>query len=60
KDTPVTIENEKPEKPKLTMPSLFSEEELVLEEILSVNPDDMTPFQALQAIAKWKSRLMPV
>ena len=60
KDTPVTIENEKTEKPKLTMPSLFSEEELVLEEILSVNPDDMTPFQALQAIAKWKSRLMPV
>lgn len=60
KDTPVTIENEKPEKPKLTMPSLFSEEELVLEEILSINPDDMTPFQALQAIAKWKSRLMPV
>lgn len=60
KDTPVTIENEKPEKPKLTMPSLFSEEELVLEEILSVNPDDITPFQALQAIAKWKSRLMPV
>ena len=60
KDTPITIENVKTEKPKLTLPSLFSEEELVLEEILSVNPDDMTPLQALQVISKWKSRLMPV
>lgn len=64
KDTPVTIDNppaeEKFQKQELVMPSLFSEEELVLDEILSSNPDEMTPMQALQAISRWKSKLMPL
>ena len=64
KDTPVTIDNPPPEekfqKQELVMPSLFSEEELVLDEILSANPDEMTPMQALQAISRWKSKLMPL
>ncbi len=38
-------------------PSLFSDEELVLNEILSVNPDEMTPIDALQKIARWKRNL---
>lgn len=40
-------------------PQLFSEEELVLEEILSVEPDSITPLDALKLIARWKSKLYP-
>lgn len=36
---------------------LFSEEELVINEILSADADNMTPMEALQAIARWKSSL---
>ena len=41
----------------LTMPGLFSDEELVLDEILSSDPDDMTPRQALDLVARWKKQL---
>ncbi|AIN93571.1 DNA mismatch repair protein MutS [Treponema putidum] len=37
--------------------SLFPEEELILNEILSTNPDETAPIKALQLIASWKSRL---
>lgn len=40
-------------------PGLFSEEELVLEEILSLDTDAITPLEALQRIARWKQRLYP-
>ena len=43
--------------PSLTAPGLFSDEELVLDEILSAEPDDMTPLQALQLVARWKKAL---
>ena len=43
----------------VSYPSLFSEEEMVLDEILSINPDDMTPMQALQSITRWKNQLLP-
>ena len=60
KTGPVFVEKTQLEKDvKLNLPALFSEEEMVLDEILSSNPDDMTPMQALQAISRWKSRLMP-
>ena len=36
---------------------LFSEEELVINEILSADADNMTPMAALQAIARWKTSL---
>lgn len=36
---------------------LFSDEELILDEILSLEPDEMTPLQALQAVARWKKAL---
>ena len=35
----------------------FSDEELVLDEILSCDPDDMTPRQALDLVARWKKSL---
>ncbi|WP_428769052.1 DNA mismatch repair protein MutS [Treponema sp. HNW] len=38
-------------------PGLFSEEELVLDEILSAEPDSLTPLEALQLLARWKKRL---
>ena len=37
--------------------SLFSEEELVLDEILSCDIDNMTPMVALQNILRWKKTL---
>ena len=37
---------------------LFSEEELVINEILSLSPDEMTPLEALQRLALWRKRLM--
>lgn len=40
-----------------TAPGLFSDEELVLDEILSSDIENMTPIQALQLIARWKSSL---
>ncbi len=36
---------------------LFSEEELIINDILSRHPDAMTPLEALQAIDKWKKAL---
>ena len=38
-------------------PGLFSDEEIILDEILSADPDNMTPFAALQAISRWKKAL---
>ena len=37
--------------------ALFSEEEMVLDEILSCRPDEMTPIAALQAVMRWQQRL---
>ena len=47
-----------PEKKK-TSPekNLFSDEEMVINEILSTNADEITPLQALQMIARWKKTL---
>ena len=38
-------------------PGLFSDEELVLDEILSVNPDEMSPIEALLCVSRWKKAL---
>ena len=37
--------------------ALFSDEEMILEEILSMNLDSTTPMQALQSVARWKATL---
>ena len=42
---------------KTNAPGLFSEEELVLEEILSVNIDELTPLEALKNLARWQKQL---
>lgn len=39
--------------------ALFSDEELVLNDILSTNPDEITPIEALQKISMWKKTLNP-
>lgn len=36
---------------------LFSEEEMVINEILSVDADNMTPMEALQTLSRWKKSL---
>lgn len=36
---------------------LFSDEELVLDEILSSDPDNLTPLKALQLVTRWKIQL---
>jgi DNA mismatch repair protein MutS len=38
-------------------PSLFSDEELILDEILSCNPDSITPIEALTLLSRWKKSL---
>lgn len=38
-------------------PGLFSDEEIVLDEILSADTDNMTPLSALQMVARWKKSL---
>ena len=47
-----------PEKQK-TSPekNLFSDEEMVINEILSTNADETTPLQALQMLSRWKKTL---
>ncbi|MBR5965295.1 MAG: DNA mismatch repair protein MutS [Treponema sp.] len=38
-------------------PGLFSDEEIVLDEILSADVDNLTPMSALQLISRWKKAL---
>jgi len=45
---------------KSPLPGLFSDEELVLDEILSVDTNAITPLEALQRMDAWKKRLFPV
>lgn len=47
---------ETPEK-TFSSPGLFSDEEIILDEILSSEVDNMTPLLALQTIARWKKLL---
>ena len=59
-DKPVIIERKVPEKkesPVYNTPGLFSDEEIIISEILSVDLDNMTPISALQTIARWKKDL---
>ena len=38
-------------------PGLFSDEEIIIAEILSADPDNMTPLEALKTISRWKKEL---
>lgn len=42
---------------RVNAPGLFSDEEIIFDEILSADPDNMTPLSALQAIQRWKKAL---
>lgn len=44
-------------KNQLSVTGLFNDEELILDEILSVDTDSITPLDALQKIARWKKTL---
>lgn len=64
KDNPIVIENKKTEKiikveeaPKFTAPGLFSDEEIILDEILSCDVDNITPMNAMNLISRWKKAL---
>lgn len=56
--TTTSLENKEPSNPQAKTLSLFAEEELILNEILSINPDEITPIKALQLIASWKKNLL--
>jgi DNA mismatch repair protein MutS len=60
-DNPIILEN-LPEKTAQTAPApvnpgLFSDEEIIISEILSTDTDNLTPLSALQTIARWKKAL---
>ena len=64
KDNPIVIENKKTEKiikveeaPKFTALGLFSDEEIILDEILSCDVDNITPMNAMNLISRWKKAL---
>lgn len=41
----------------INTPGLFSDEEIILDEILSTDTDNITPLSALQLISRWKKSL---
>lgn len=45
------------EKREFSTPGLFSDEEIILDEILSADIDNMTPMNALQLVQRWKKAL---
>ena len=53
------IPEKKPAKKEeqLRVPGLFSDEEIIISEILSADIDNLTPINALQNIARWKKTL---
>ena len=51
------VSAELPSHPSPVAPGLFSDEEMVLDEILSADPDNMTPLDALQLVSRWKKTL---
>ncbi|MBO4318898.1 MAG: DNA mismatch repair protein MutS [Treponema sp.] len=55
-DHPVIPETETKSQASLTG-ALFSDEEMILDEILSTDTDNMTPLSALEALTRWKKQL---
>lgn len=50
--------DEKEKEQVFTSPGLFSDEEIILDEILSIETDNITPLVALQTISRWKKTLL--
>ena len=55
-ESPVVLESQK-NQPMFRSPGLFSDEELILDEILSTDTDNLSPIEALLRIARWKKAL---
>ena len=61
-DNPIILDDDKdivktaPASEPVT-PGLFSDEEIIISEILSTDTDNLTPLNALQTIARWKKAL---
>lgn len=53
----INIESVAKMEKSVTGPGLFSDEEIILDEILSADPDNLTPMAALQLISRWKKTL---
>jgi len=56
---PVQPQNAQRPAPNVSSAGLFSEEELVIDDLLSCDPDSMTPLEALSKLTSWKKRLYP-
>ena len=58
-DNPIILDEIKKESPATqpVSPGLFSDEEIIISEILSTDTDNLTPLNALQIIARWKKAL---
>lgn len=58
-DNPIILDEIKKESsaPQPVSPGLFSDEEIIISEILSTDTDNLTPLNALQIIARWKKVL---
>ncbi len=57
-DKPIIFDDEVvKEERQIQSPGLFSDEEIIISEILSQDIDTMTPLDALQAISRWKKTL---
>ena len=61
-DNPIILDDIKKEEPAAqtvqpVSPGLFSDEEIIISEILSTDTDNLTPLNALQIIARWKKAL---
>ena len=58
-DNPIILDEIKKESPapQPVSPGLFSDEEIIISEILSTDTDNLTPLNALQIIARWKKAL---
>ena len=56
-DIPKTAAGSSTEQSAPASPGLFSDEEIIISEILSTDTDNLTPLNALQAIARWKKAL---
>ncbi|MBP5520017.1 MAG: DNA mismatch repair protein MutS [Treponema sp.] len=58
-ENPIILEDipEKTQVQPCVTPGLFSDEEIIISEILSVDLDNITPLNALQTISRWKKTL---
>ena len=61
-DNPIILDDIKKEAPvnqpvQPVSPGLFSDEEIIISEILSTDTDNLTPLNALQIIVRWKKAL---